>query len=157
MFRSWTPPRTRRNRPGGLVHLNTVPVALVVGIILITVAEGTASTTRATVFTATSLLLFGVSAANDRISWSPRAKAVFRSLDRASICLLIVGTYTPGSLCRLRTPAHSDEKETMMIKRHPYVGREIIAHDPDTVENHVDAAVPIVREQAIVARHGYTS
>jgi hypothetical protein len=52
-----------------------------------------------------------------------------------------------------------------MIKRHSDVVLEITAHDPNTVENDLNAAVEIAREQAmkerrhgiLVTQHGYTS
>lgn len=52
-----------------------------------------------------------------------------------------------------------------MIKRHSDVVLEITAHDPDTMENNLNAAVEIAREQAmkecrhgiLVTQHGYTS
>jgi hypothetical protein len=51
-----------------------------------------------------------------------------------------------------------------MIKRHSDVVLEITAHDPDTIENDLNAAVEIAREQAmkecrhgiLVTQHGYT-
>ena len=53
----------------------------------------------------------------------------------------------------------------MMIKRRSDVVLEIIANDPETVENDLNAAVEIVREQAmkecrhgiLVIQHDYTS
>ena len=53
----------------------------------------------------------------------------------------------------------------MMIKRHSDAVLEVIAHDPDTVENDLNAAVEIAREHAmkecrhgiLVTQHGYTS
>lgn len=63
------------------------------------------------------------------------------------------------------SPGRSHEKETTMIKRHSDVVLEITAHDPDTVENDLNAAVEIAREQAmresrhgiLVTQHAYTS
>ncbi|KRE68670.1 hypothetical protein ASG92_02100 [Arthrobacter sp. Soil736] len=51
------------------------------------------------------------------------------------------------------------------MPRHSDVVLEITAHDPDTVENDLNAAVEIAREQAmkecrhgiLVTQHGYTS
>lgn len=91
----------------GWIHLSTVPVALVAGIILIAVADGTAATASAAVFTATSLLLFGVSAAYHRIPWSPQTKAIFRRLDHANVFLLIAGTYTPLAVNALPWPKNA--------------------------------------------------
>ncbi|QCB96805.1 hypothetical protein E5206_07550 [Arthrobacter sp. PAMC25564] len=52
-----------------------------------------------------------------------------------------------------------------MIKRHSDVVLEITAHDPDTIENDLNTAVGIARENAmkerrhgiLVTQHGYTS
>jgi hypothetical protein len=52
-----------------------------------------------------------------------------------------------------------------MIKRHSGVVLEITAHHPDTLENDLNAAVEIAREQAmkecrhgiLVTQHGYTN
>lgn len=52
-----------------------------------------------------------------------------------------------------------------MIKRHSDIVLEITAYDPETVENDLNAAVEIAREQAmkerrhgiLVTQHGYTS
>jgi hypothetical protein len=53
----------------------------------------------------------------------------------------------------------------MMIKRHSGVVLEVTAHDPETVENDLNAAVEIAREHAmkecrrgiLVTQHGYTN
>lgn len=53
----------------------------------------------------------------------------------------------------------------MMIKRHSDVVLEVTAHDPDTVENDLNAAEEIAREHAmkdcrhgiLVTQHGYTT
>lgn len=68
-------------------------------------------------------------------------------------------------LVAIEHPAHPVEKETVMIKRHSDVVLEITAHDPHTLENDLNSAVEIAREQAmkecrhgiLVTRHGYTS
>jgi hypothetical protein len=52
-----------------------------------------------------------------------------------------------------------------MIKRHSDLVLEITAHDPDTIENDLNTAVEIAREDAmkecrhgiLVTQHGYTS
>ena len=53
----------------------------------------------------------------------------------------------------------------MMIKRHSDLVLEVTAHDADTLENDLNAAVEIAREHAmkeprngiLVTQHGYTS
>lgn len=85
----------------GWIHAGTFPVAIALGVVLIVFARGAAAITGASVFMATSLLLFGVSALYHRIGWTPNVKAVFRRIDHANIFLLIAGTYTPLSLMLL--------------------------------------------------------
>lgn len=88
----------------GWIHAVTFPLAIALGIILISLADGGAAKAACAVFTATSLLLFGVSATYHRIDWSPRVKAIFRRLDHSNIFLLIAGTYTPIAVCALPFP-----------------------------------------------------
>lgn len=65
-----------------------------------------------------------------------------------------------------REPRHiPTRKETTMIKRHSDVVLEITAHDPNTIQNDLNAAVEIARDHAmkesrhgiLVTQHGYTS
>ena len=79
----------------GWIHAGTFPVAIVAGVVLITLAHGTPAKWAAGVFTLTSLLLFGNSALYHRIDWKPRTKAILKRIDHANILLLIAGTYTP--------------------------------------------------------------
>ncbi|QGU28715.1 hemolysin III family protein [Microbacterium oryzae] len=79
----------------GWIHAATFPVALVAGIVLIALAEGSAAKWASAVFTATSLLLFGNSAVYHRFRWQPRTKLLLKRIDHANILLLIAGTYTP--------------------------------------------------------------
>jgi len=79
----------------GWIHAATFPLAVVLGIILVSVADGAAAKISTSIFFASSLLLFGTSALYHRINWSPRVKAVFRRIDHANIFLLIAGSYTP--------------------------------------------------------------
>ncbi|MET0590349.1 MAG: hemolysin III family protein [Naasia sp.] len=85
----------------GWIHAGTFPLALVLGIVLITVAEGGIAKTASAVFALTSLLLFGNSALYHRFDWKPRAKKLLKRIDHANIFLLIAGTYTPLSLLAL--------------------------------------------------------
>ena len=79
----------------GWIHAGTFPVALVAGIVLISLAEGTPAKWASAVFMASSLLLFGNSAIYHRFDWQPRTKLVLKRIDHANILLLIAGTYTP--------------------------------------------------------------
>jgi hemolysin III len=94
----------------GWIHTATFPIALVLGIILIVLADGPLATTGSVIFFVASLLLFGISALYHRINWSPDVKAIFRRLDHANIFLLIAGTYTPITLLCLPR-----EKATLLL------------------------------------------
>ncbi|MBD8024956.1 PAQR family membrane homeostasis protein TrhA [Microbacterium gallinarum] len=85
----------------GWIHAATFPVAIVAGIILITVAQGGPAKWACAVFMATSLLLFGNSALYHRFNWSPTTKAVLKRIDHANIVLLIAGTYAPIAVLAL--------------------------------------------------------
>jgi hemolysin III len=85
----------------GWIHAGTFPVALVLGIVLITLAHGAPAKLSSAVFVLSSLLLFGVSALYHRINWQDRTRAVFRRLDHANIFLLIAGSYTPITVLAL--------------------------------------------------------
>lgn len=79
----------------GWLHLGTLPVAIVSGLVLVALAQGTLATWTSLVFALSSILLFGISATYHRINWSPRVKLIFKRIDHANIFLLIAGTYTP--------------------------------------------------------------
>ena len=85
----------------GWIHAGTFPLAIVLGILLITVAHGGVATTASAVFMASSLLLFGNSALYHRFDWKPKTKRILKRIDHANIFLLIAGTYTPLSLLAL--------------------------------------------------------
>lgn len=85
----------------GWIHAATFPVAIAAGVVLIVLAEGPIAKTAASIFMASSLVLFGISALYHRIDWKPKTKQVFRRLDHANIFLLIAGTYTPIALLAL--------------------------------------------------------
>ncbi len=85
----------------GWIHAAITPVALVAGIVLVVVANGTEAKWASAVFAVTSLLLFGNSALYHRIDWSPGVKRTLKRIDHANIFLLIAGTYTPMALLAL--------------------------------------------------------
>ncbi|WP_435743571.1 PAQR family membrane homeostasis protein TrhA [Microbacterium sp. PMB16] len=85
----------------GWIHAGIFPVAIVVGVVLIIVAQGGAAKWAAAVFMASSLLLFGNSALYHRIDWSPPVKLLLKRIDHANIFLLIAGTYTPLAVLAL--------------------------------------------------------
>ena len=79
----------------GWIHLSTLPIALVAGIVLIVLAQGVAATVSVSVFVTSSVLMFGISGTYHRFNWSPQTKIILKRLDHANIFLLIAGTYTP--------------------------------------------------------------
>lgn len=85
----------------GWIHAVTFPISLIAGIVLIALADGAAAKWGSVVFTATSLLLFGISSIYHRFDWSSPVKRLLKRLDHANIFLLIAGTYTPIALIAL--------------------------------------------------------
>lgn len=85
----------------GWIHLVTLPIALVAGIILVIVANGMPATVSSAVFALSSVLLFGISGTYHRFNWSAKAKVVMKRLDHANIFVLIAGTYTPIAVLAL--------------------------------------------------------
>lgn len=89
----------------GWLHLVTAPLALAGGIVLVCLAPTGATKAAAALFTASALLLFGVSAIYHTGTWSPRTWAFLRRFDHANIFLLIAGSYTPFSVILLEGTA----------------------------------------------------
>lgn len=85
----------------GWIHTGTFPLAIALGAVLIVLADGTAAKVSSTVFVASSLLLFGVSALYHRINWSEPTKRMLKRFDHANIFLLIAGSYTPITVLAL--------------------------------------------------------
>ena len=85
----------------GVLHQWAAPVAAVIGLSLLLVAE-TARARAATAVWAASLTgLFAVSATYHRGQWQPAVRAWLQRLDHSMIFLLIAGTYTPTTLLLL--------------------------------------------------------
>jgi hemolysin III len=91
----------------GWIHAGTFPLAIALGVVLVTLADGAAAKASTAVYFASSLLLFGTSALYHRINWSPRVKAAFRRADHSNIFLLIAGTYTPIVVLCLPSPKNA--------------------------------------------------
>lgn len=85
----------------GWIHAATFPIAIAAGVVLIVLAHGPIAKAASSIFMASSLVLFGISALYHRINWKPKTRQVFRRLDHANIFLLIAGTYTPIALLAL--------------------------------------------------------
>lgn len=90
-----TAPEATKPLLRGWLHLGTLPVAIISGLVLVALAQGTLATWTSVVFALSSIVLFGISATYHRINWSPRVKLIFKRIDHANIFLLIAGTYTP--------------------------------------------------------------
>jgi hemolysin III len=85
----------------GWIHAGTAPVAVLAGVLLVSLADGAAAKWSSAVFAVTSLLMFGTSAVYHRFNGSPKIKRTLKRLDHANIFLLIAGTYTPISVLAL--------------------------------------------------------
>jgi hemolysin III len=94
----------------GWIHAATFPLAIVLGILLITAADGTAAKLSSAVFVTSSMLLFGISALYHRFTWSEKTRAALKRFDHANIFLLIAGSYTPITVLAL-----PEEKATLLL------------------------------------------
>jgi len=94
----------------GWIHAGTFPLAIVLGVVLITVADGTAAKVSSSIFVASSLLLFGTSAVYHRFDWGDRVRGILKRADHSNIFLLIAGSYTPITVLAL-----PPEKATILL------------------------------------------
>lgn len=85
----------------GWLHAGTFPVAVVAGIVLVVLADGTREKVATAVFAASAALLFGISALYHRGNWSPQTEVHLKRLDHSNIFLIIAGSYTPFSVILL--------------------------------------------------------
>jgi hemolysin III len=85
----------------GWLHEGAFPLAVIAGVVLIVLAEGTRATVGNAIYATSAALLFGVSALYHRGRWSPRTERLLKRLDHSNIFLIIAGTYTPFSLLLL--------------------------------------------------------
>jgi hemolysin III len=92
---------TVRPRLRGALHLAAAPVALVVGAIVLVVAENWRERTGVGVWAATLTGLFTVSATYHRGRWRPAVRAWLQRVDHSMIFVLIAGSYTPFCLLLL--------------------------------------------------------
>jgi hemolysin III len=82
----------------GVLHQAAFAVSVVVGLLLVVEAEGSARQVAAVVFAGSVAACFGISALYHRVNWTPRLRLWMRRLDHAGVYLLIAGTYTPVCL-----------------------------------------------------------
>ncbi len=94
----------------GWIHTATFPLAIVLGAVLLVLADGAAARISSAVFIASALLLFGISALYHRLNWSERTRTLLKRFDHANIFLLIAGSYTPVSVLSL-----PQEKATLLL------------------------------------------
>ena len=85
----------------GWIHAGTFPLAIVLGVVLIVLADGAAARISSSIFVASSMLLFGISALYHRFDWNDRARRLLKRMDHANIFLLIAGSYTPITVLAL--------------------------------------------------------
>jgi hemolysin III len=79
----------------GWLHLSAAPLALILGLTLMVPTPTAPLRAAVAVYTLTTVLLFGVSAAYHLGAGRPRVNAFLRQLDHANIYLFIAGSYTP--------------------------------------------------------------
>ncbi|MGO4105819.1 hemolysin III family protein [Leifsonia sp. YAF41] len=96
-------PRAEDQKPTwrGWIHAGTFPLTIILGAILLVMADGPAAKWSSAVFVASSMLLFGISALYHRFNWQPRTKMMLKRFDHANIFLLIAGSYTPITVLAL--------------------------------------------------------
>lgn len=88
----------RRPRLRGVSHQWACVAAVVAGAVLVWRAPDGRATVVATVYAASLVGLFGVSALYHRITWRPNVRRWLRRLDHAMIFVFIAGTCTPVAL-----------------------------------------------------------
>ncbi|MDP2772610.1 MAG: hemolysin III family protein [Nocardioides sp.] len=95
----------------GWLHLATVPLTLAGGVVLLALSPDAVTRAGSLVFTLSALLLFGVSAAYHRGTWSPGTWRVLRRLDHCNIFVLIAGSCTAYALLLL----HGRDATVMIV------------------------------------------
>ncbi|HSJ73951.1 MAG TPA: hemolysin III family protein [Miltoncostaeaceae bacterium] len=93
------PPRMR-----GVLHTAAVPLCLAAGVVLVSLAPTAASRASATIYAATALALFAVSALYHLGRGTPARHRLLKRLDHGNIYLIIAGTYTPFAVLALSGP-----------------------------------------------------
>ncbi len=78
----------------GWIHVGALVVILIVGPLLIASSPTASAAAYISVYVASLVALFGVSAAFHRRNWSPGARRRMRRADHATIFVAIAGTYT---------------------------------------------------------------
>ena len=89
-------------RMRGVLHEVAAPIAAVVGLLYVILAEGARARAGAAVWAAALTGLFTVSATYHRGAWRPAVKAWWQRVDHSMIFVLIAGSYTPICLMVLQ-------------------------------------------------------
>ena len=85
----------------GWMHTGALPLVIAASAVLVVLSPTTLARWGSSVYVASALLLFGVSAIYHRGTWKPRLWAFWRRFDHANIYVFIAGTYTPFALLYL--------------------------------------------------------
>jgi hemolysin III len=82
----------------GVLHQYAFFVSVVLGAVLVIVAQNGHARVAVSIYAFAVSGLLGTSALYHRVTWSTRARAWMRRLDHSMIFVLIAGTYTPFAL-----------------------------------------------------------
>lgn len=85
----------------GWLHLVHAPLTLAAGIVLVVLSPTAETRLGSSVFAASALVLFSVSAIYHRGTWSPRVHDLLKRFDHANIFVLIAGSSTPFAILLL--------------------------------------------------------
>ena len=89
----------------GVSHEYAFFVSLVLGVLLIVLAEGAGARASVAIYAASLSALFGVSALYHRVDWKrPSSRRWMRRLDHTMIFFLIAGTLTPFAVLVMEPP-----------------------------------------------------
>ena len=91
-------PAILKPRLRGVLHQWACLASVVLGAVVVAMADGGRERIAALVYTASVAGLFGASALYHRVTWRPAVRRWMRRLDHAMIFVLIAGTYTPFAL-----------------------------------------------------------
>ena len=84
----------------GWFHLGATPIVIIASLVLF-VLSNESLRFAVSIYAATAIMLFSVSAIYHRVPWVPTKKMMWRRWDHANINLLIAGTYTPFAVALL--------------------------------------------------------
>lgn len=90
----------------GVLHQYGFFVSLLLGIWVVFSAQKVNQVIPGIIYALSLSALLGTSALYHRVNWSERKRQWMRSIDRAMILVLIVGTYTPFGMCVFSGPTN---------------------------------------------------